>query len=73
MKVKLEGKIVDIKPNGMYVVELSYNGKKKKIVATLGGKLRYNRITVIEGDKVVIEFEPIPGREIIGKIVYRLR
>ena len=73
MKVKLEGKIIEIKPNGTYIVEVNYRDKTKKIPAIVGGKLRYNKITVIEGDKVLVELEPAKGREVIGKIVYRLR
>ncbi len=74
MKIHLEGKVIEIKPDGTYIVEVEYKGKKKNIPCTLGGKLRYNKITVIEGDRVRIEINPQPGvREIIGKIVYRLR
>ena len=71
MKVKLEGKIKEIRADGICMVEVKHKGKAKEIPCRLGGKLRYNRITVIEGDKVLIELTPHDAG--YGKIIYRLR
>jgi len=74
MRIQLEGVVKEIKPDGIYIVEVEYKGRKKELECMLGGRLRYNKISVIEGDKVRIEITPHRvGDKIIGKIVYRLR
>ena len=50
-----DGVVKDLLPNAMFRVELS-NGHM--ITAHTAGKLRKNRIRVLQGDKVTVEMTP---------------
>ena len=61
-----EGVVKDLLPNAMFRVELS-NGHI--ITAHTAGKLRKNRIRVLQGDKVTVEMTPYDLTK--GRITYR--
>ena len=61
-----EGVVKDLLPNAMFRVELS-NGHM--ITAHTAGKLRKNRIRVIQGDKVTVEMTPYDLTK--GRIIFR--
>ena len=62
----LEGVVKDLLPNAMFRVELS-NGHL--ITAHTAGKLRKNRIRVLQGDKVTVEMTPYDLTK--GRIIFR--
>ena len=61
-----DGIVKDLLPNAMFRVELS-NGHM--ITAHTAGKLRKNRIRVLQGDKVTVEMTPYDLTK--GRITYR--
>ena len=62
----LDGVVKDLLPNAMFRVELS-NGHI--ITAHTAGKLRKNRIRVLQGDKVTVEMTPYDLTK--GRIIFR--
>ena len=61
-----DGVVKDLLPNAMFRVELS-NGHM--ITAHTAGKLRKNRIRVLQGDKVTVEMTPYDLSK--GRIIFR--
>ena len=61
-----DGIVKDLLPNAMFRVELS-NGHL--ITAHTAGKLRKNRIRVLQGDKVTVEMTPYDLTK--GRIIFR--
>ena len=61
-----DGVVKDLLPNAMFSVELS-NGHM--ITAHTAGKLRKNRIRVLQGDKVTVEMTPYDLTK--GRIIFR--
>jgi len=64
------GVVVEALPNAMFRVDFS-NGKdvsQECPIAYLGGKMKFNRIRVLVGDKVEVLIEPYGGK---GRIVKR--
>ena len=61
-----EGVVKALLPNAMFRVELS-NGHM--ITAHTAGKLRKNRIRVLQGDKVTVEMTPYDLTK--GRIIFR--
>ena len=49
---ELEGVVTEAYPNAMFEVTLQ---NKRKILATISGKLRMNYIRILPGDKVTVE------------------
>ena len=64
--LSFEGVVKDLLPNAMFRVELS-NGHM--ITAHTAGKLRKNRIRVLQGDKVTVEMTPYDLTK--GRIIFR--
>lgn len=64
--IEIEGVVSESLPNALFVVELS-NGHVIK--ATLGGKMRLNRISLLPGDKVLIKLSVYDLSR--GRIIYR--
>jgi len=61
-----DGVVKDLLPNAMFRVELS-NGHM--ITAHTAGKLRKNRIRVLQGDQVIVEMTPYDLTK--GRIIFR--
>ena len=64
--LEFKGKVTDLLPNAMFKVELE-NGAK--ILAHTAGKLRKNRIRVLQGDSVTVEISPYDLQK--GRITFR--
>ena len=64
--LEFKGKVMDLLPNAMFRVKLE-NGHT--VTAHTAGKLRKNRIRVLQGDNVTIEMTPYDLTK--GRIVFR--
>ena len=64
--VKFDGIVNEILPDARYRVELE-NGHK--VVVYTAGKLKKNKIKILEGDRVSIEMSPYDLEK--GRLVYR--
>ncbi|OUX46634.1 MAG: translation initiation factor IF-1 [Candidatus Pelagibacter sp. TMED275] len=64
--LEFEGKVTDLLPNAMFRVKLE-NGHI--VTAHTAGKLRKNRIRVLQGDKVRVEMTPYDLTK--GRIIFR--
>ena len=66
--IEFDGVVSELLPNTTFRVELE-NGHK--IIAHSAGKMRKNRIRVLEGDKVRVEMTPYDLTK--GRIVFRYK
>ena len=64
--LEFKGKVTDLLPNAMFRVELE-NGHV--VTAHTAGKLRKNRIRVLQGDNVTVEVTPYDLTK--GRIIFR--
>ena len=64
--LEFKGKVIDLLPNAMFRVKLE-NGHI--VTAHAAGKLRKNRIRVLQGDKVQVEMTPYDLTK--GRITFR--
>lgn len=65
--IKFEGTVTMVLPNNMFRVKINSNGVE--VIAYLNGKMRQNKIRVIEGDKVDLELTPYDLTK--GRITFR--
>ena len=62
----LEGVVVDLLPNAMFKVQL--DGQETVVIGIISGRMRQNKIKILTGDRVDIEFSPYDlGRGLIIK------
>ena len=66
--LEFKGKVIDLLPNAMFRVKLE-NGHT--VTAHTAGKLRKNRIRVLQGDNVTIEMTPYDLTK--GRITFRFK
>ena len=64
--IEFKGKVTDLLPNAMFRVQLE-NGHV--VTAHTAGKLRKNRIRVLQGDNVTVEMTPYDLTK--GRIIFR--
>lgn len=64
--IEFNGVVTEILPNAMFRVKLEND---HEILAHTAGKMRKNRIRVLQGDKVVVEMTPYDLTK--GRIIYR--
>ena len=64
--LEFKGKVTDLIPNAMFRVQLE-NGHV--VTAHTAGKLRKNRIRVLQGDNVTVEMTPYDLTK--GRIIFR--
>jgi translation initiation factor IF-1 len=64
-----DGVIIESLPNSMYRVKMNDDGRLT--LATVSGKMRINRIRVLPGDKVKMEFTPYDQER--GRIVFKYK
>ena len=64
--LEFKGKVTDLLPNAMFRVQLE-NGHV--VTAHTAGKLRKNRIRVLQGDNVPVEMTPYDLTK--GRIIFR--
>ena len=62
----VHGVVIESLPNTMFRVRLDDD---QEIIAYLSGKMRFNRIRVLVGDKVEVLIDPYGGK---GRVVKRL-
>ena len=67
--IEAVGKITEVLPNQMYKVRLD-EYQNVQIIAYTGGKMRKNRIRIVEGDAVKVEISPYDFTK--GRITYRV-
>ena len=65
--LEFKGKVIDLLPNAMFRVQLE--GNNKIVIAHTAGKLRKNRIRVLQGDNVTVEVTPYDITK--GRIIFR--
>lgn len=66
--IEVMGKVVEKFRAGMFSIELDVG---KTVLATMAGRLRRNRIKIMNGDKVSLELSPYDLTK--GRITYRHR
>ena len=64
--LEFKGKVIDLLPNAMFRVQL---GNGHTVTAHTAGKLRKNRIRVLQGDNVTVEMTPYDLTK--GRIIFR--
>ena len=64
--IQKEGIVIEALPSTTFKVELKSG---EEVLAHLSGKMRKNRIRVLTGDEVVMEFSPYD--ETRGRIIFR--
>ena len=64
--LEFKGTVIDLLPNAMFRVKLE-NGNT--VTAHTAGKLRKNRIRVLQGDNVTVEMTPYDLTK--GRIIFR--
>ena len=64
--ISLEGKVEEVLPNAMFRVLLEQG---HTVLGHISGKMRQNRITILQGDKVKVEMSPYDLTKC--RIVYR--
>ena len=64
--LEFKGKVTELLPNAMFRVMLENN---HEILAHTAGKLRKNRIRVLQGDNVTVEMTPYDLTK--GRIIFR--
>jgi translation initiation factor IF-1 len=65
-KITVEGKVLEALSNGMFRVEIP---EGKKIIAHISGKIRINKIKILQNDRVKVELSPYDLTR--GRIIYR--
>ncbi len=64
--ISLEGRVEEVLPNAMFRVLLEQGST---VLGHISGKMRQNRITILQGDKVRVEMSPYDLTKC--RIVYR--
>ena len=64
--LEFKGKITELLPNTMFRVKLEND---REILAHTAGKLKKNRIRILNGDNVLVEVTPYDLTK--GRIIYR--
>ena len=64
--LEFKGKVIDLLPNAMFRVQLEND---HIVIAHTAGKLRKNRIRVLQGDNVTVEISPYDLTK--GRIIFR--
>lgn len=68
-KETLQGVIIQSLPNAMFMVRhQTSDGEAKEILTYVSGKMTFNRIRILIGDRVTVEIDPYGGK---GKIIRR--
>lgn len=65
-QISMNGIVEEVLPNAMFRVKLENN---HIILGHISGKMRQNRIQILQGDKVKVEMSPYDLTK--GRIVYR--
>ena len=66
---KIKGVIVEQLPNAMFRVKIETGDYE--VIAHMSGRMRKNRIRVLQGDEVTVEMSPYDLTK--GRIIYRFK
>ena len=66
--IELEATVVESLPNAVFRVELE---NKHQVLAHISGKMRKNFISILPGDRVLVEVTPYDLTR--GRIIYRFK
>lgn len=66
--IEFTGKVIELLPNATFRIELE-NGHE--VIGYTSGKMRKNRIKVLQGDYVVVEMTPYDLKK--GRVVHRMK
>lgn len=66
--IELQGVVTEILPNAMFRVQLEND---HEVLAHTSGKMRKNRIRVLQGDRVQVEMTPYDLTK--GRITFRFK
>jgi len=66
--INLEGRVEEVLPNAMFRVKLEQGST---VLGHISGKMRQNRITILQGDRVKVEMSPYDLTKC--RIVYRTK
>lgn len=64
--ITMDGRVEEVLPNAMFRVKLETGAK---ILGHISGRMRQNKIQILEGDRVTLEMSPYDLSK--GRIVYR--
>jgi translation initiation factor IF-1 len=64
--ISLEGRVEEVLPNAMFRILLEQGST---VLGHISGKMRQNRITILQGDRVKVEMSPYDLTKC--RIVYR--
>ena len=65
--LKIDGKVLEVLPNGMFKVDIEGN----IVIAYISGNIRKNKINIIQDDRVAIEMSAYDLTK--GRITYRYK
>lgn len=65
-QIQVEGYVEEVLPNAMFRVKIN---ETHRITAVISGKMRQNRIQILQGDRVKVEMSPYDMTK--GRVVYR--
>lgn len=65
--LKIDGKILEVLPNGMFKVDIEGN----IVIAYISGNIRKNKINIIQDDRVAVEMSAYDLTK--GRITYRYK
>lgn len=66
--ISFDGEVLEVLPNAMFRVVLDND---HAITAYISGKIRKNKINILQGDRVVVEMSPYDISK--GRITYRYK
>ena len=66
--IQMEGLVEEVLPNAMFRVKIT---ETHTITAVISGRMRQNRIQILQGDRVRVEMSPYDLSR--GRVVYRER
>lgn len=64
----MEGYVEEVLPNAMFRVRIT---EQHQITAVISGRMRQNRIQILQGDRVKVEMSPYDLTR--GRVIYRER
>jgi translation initiation factor IF-1 len=67
--IRCEAKVIKALPNTQFDIEIENNGRKKRMIAHVSGKMRMNYIRILPGDTVTVELSTYDLSK--ARIVYR--
>jgi len=67
--IRCEATVVKALPNTQFDIEIENNGRKKRMIAHVSGKMRMHYIRILPGDTVTVELSTYDLSK--ARIVYR--